>query len=114
TFFYTALTISVIQISDDLKRNGGYIPNIKPGKNTINYLDNILYKITIPGAILLSIIAILPSLVIKIGITKNIALFYGGTSLLIIIGVILDTIQQINIYLLNYKYDHFKIQQIIK
>ncbi|WGH27339.1 MAG: preprotein translocase subunit SecY [Candidatus Bostrichicola ureolyticus] len=107
TFFYTSLTISVSKISDDLKRNGGYIPNVKPGKNTINYLDNIIYKITIPGALLLSIIAILPSLVIKIGITKNIALFYGGTSLLIIIGVIFETIQQINIYLLNYKYDHF-------
>ncbi|WGH26314.1 MAG: preprotein translocase subunit SecY [Candidatus Bostrichicola ureolyticus] len=107
TFFYTSLTISVSKISDDLKRTGGYIPNVKPGKNTINYLDNIIYKITIPGALLLSIIAILPSLVIKIGITKNIALFYGGTSLLIIIGVIFETIQQINIYLLNYKYDHF-------
>ncbi|WP_185877712.1 preprotein translocase subunit SecY [Blattabacterium cuenoti] len=105
TFFYTAITIPVNQIADDLKRNGGHIPKIKPGKNTIKYIDHILSCITIPGAILLSIIAILPSLVFRMGVTQNFSLFYGGTSLLIVVGVILDISQQVNIYLLNYYYD---------
>lgn len=105
TFFYTAITIPVNQIADDLKRNGAHIPKIKPGKNTILYLENILSKITFLGSILLVIIAILPSLFVQIGVNHNFALFYGGTSLLIIIGVILDTVQQIDSYLLNNHYD---------
>lgn len=105
TFFYTAITIPVNQIADDLKRNGAHIPKIKPGKDTIKYLDHILLKVTCLGAILLAIIAVLPSLIIQIGVNHNFALFYGGTSLLIIIGVILDTIQQIDSYLFNNHYD---------
>lgn len=105
TFFYTAITIPVNQIADDLKRNGAHILKIKPGKDTIIYLDKILVRITFLGSILLSIIAILPSLIIQIGVNHNFALFYGGTSLLIIIGVILDTVQQIDSYLLNKHYD---------
>ncbi|WP_185873111.1 preprotein translocase subunit SecY [Blattabacterium cuenoti] len=105
TFFYTAITIPVNQISDDLKRNGGYIPKVKPGKETILYIDHILSCITIPGAILLSIIAVLPSLVFRLGINQNFSLFYGGTSLLIVVGVILDIYQQVKIHLLNYYYD---------
>ncbi|WP_185854621.1 preprotein translocase subunit SecY [Blattabacterium cuenoti] len=105
TFFYTAITIPVNQMADDLKRNGGHIPKIKPGKETAKYIDSILSKITFPGAILLAIIAILPSIVFRLGLTQNFALFYGGTSLLIVVGVILDIIQQVDIYLLNYYYD---------
>lgn len=105
TFFYTAITIPVNQIADDLKRNGGHIPRIKPGKDTAEYIDYVLSKITFPGAVLLAIIAILPSIVFRIGVTQNFSLFYGGTSLLIVVGVIIDISQQINIYLLNYHYD---------
>ncbi|ACY40277.1 preprotein translocase subunit SecY [Blattabacterium sp. (Blattella germanica) str. Bge] len=105
TFFYTAITIPVNQMADDLKRNGGHIPRIKPGKETAEYIDHVLSKITLPGAILLAIIAIFPSIVFRMGITQNFALFYGGTSLLIVVGVILDISQQVNIHLLNYHYD---------
>ncbi|WP_185877187.1 preprotein translocase subunit SecY [Blattabacterium cuenoti] len=105
TFFYTAITIPVNQMADDLKRNGGYVPGIKPGKETSEYIDYILFYITFPGSILLSIISILPSLIFRLGITQGFSLFYGGTSLLIVVGVILDIVQQINIYLLNYHYD---------
>jgi preprotein translocase subunit SecY len=106
TFFYTAVTIPVNQIADDLKRDGGHIPKVKPGKETLDYLDNILAVITIPGSFLLVIIAILPSFIVKIGVTKNLALFYGGTSLFIIVVSILDTMQQIDPYFLNNYYDH--------
>lgn len=109
TIFYTAITMPINQISDDLKRTGGYIINVKPGRDTINYLDKILSKITFLGAILLAIIAILPSLIVKLGINHNFALFYGGTSLLIIIGVALDTFQQIDTYLLNSYYDNLLV-----
>ncbi len=105
TFFYTAITIPVHQMSDDLKRNGCFIPQIKPGRETAKYIDQILFYITLPGSILLAIIAILPSIVSRLGITKSFALFYGGSSLLIVVGVILDVYQQINIHLLNYYYD---------
>ncbi|XOD69126.1 MAG: preprotein translocase subunit SecY [Flavobacteriales bacterium AspAUS03] len=105
TFFYTAVTIPVNQMADDLKRNGGHIPRVKPGKETADFLDDILSKITLPGAVLLAIIAILPSLIVQIGVTQGFALFYGGTSLLIVVGVVLDTIQQVDTYLLNHHYD---------
>lgn len=107
TFLYTAITIPVNQIAEDLKRQGGLIPNIKPGTETEEYLDQILSKITLPGAIFLALIAILPALVKIFGLTKSdkFALFFGGTSLLIIVGVFLDIIQQINTYLLNHHYD---------
>lgn len=106
TFFYTAITIPVNQMADDLKRNGGLIPKIRPGKETADYLDDILSKITLPGSIFLAIFAVLPALVYGWLVeTQNFALFFGGTSLLIMVGVTLDTVQQINTYLLNHHYD---------
>jgi len=105
TFFYTAITIPVNQMSDDLKRNGGIIPGIKPGKDTADYLDDVLSKITLPGSIFLVLIAILPAIVHFFGVDQRLAMFYGGTSLLIMVAVILDTVQQINTYLLNHHYD---------
>ncbi len=105
TFFYTAITIPVKQMADDLKKNGGVIPKVKPGIDTEFFLDDILSKITLPGAVLLALLAILPSLVVLIGVTQGLALFFGGTSLLIMVGVILDTTQQINTYQLNNQYD---------
>ncbi len=105
TFFYTAITIPVNQMADGLKRSGGFVPGIKPGLETSNYLDDILSKITFPGAIFLAIIAILPGIVMNFGIQQNFAMFFGGTSLIILVGVAIDTIQQINAYLLNHHYD---------
>lgn len=106
TFFYTAITIPVNQMADDLKRNGGLVPKVRPGKETADYLDNILSKITLPGSIFLAIFAILPALVHGTLVsTDGFALFFGGTSLLIMVGVVLDTVQQINTYLLNHHYD---------
>ena len=106
SFFYTAITIPVNQMADDLKRNGGLIPKVRPGKETADYLDDILSKITLPGAIFLSIFAVLPAIVHgSLVQTDAFALFFGGTSLLIMVGVVLDTVQQINTYLLNHHYD---------
>ncbi|WP_417430862.1 preprotein translocase subunit SecY [Halpernia sp.] len=106
TFFYTAITIPVNQMSDDLKRNGGLVPKVRPGKETSDYLDDILSKITLPGSIFLAIFAILPAIVHgSLVSTDRFALFFGGTSLLIMVGVVLDTVQQINTYLLNHHYD---------
>ena len=103
TFFYTAITIPVNQMADDLKRNGGLIPKIRPGKDTLDYIDDILSKITLPGSIFLAIFAVLPALVFgTIVQTDRFALFFGGTSLLIMVGVIMDTVQQVNTYLLNH------------
>ena len=105
TFFYTAVTIPVNQMAEDLRRNGGIIPRVKPGKDTANYLDDILSKITLPGAIFLALLAILPAIVYTVGVGAGFAYFFGGTSLLILVGVTLDTMQQINTYLLNHHYD---------
>ncbi|MXS71945.1 MULTISPECIES: preprotein translocase subunit SecY [Chryseobacterium] len=106
SFFYTAITIPVNQMADDLKRNGGLVPKVRPGKETADYLDDILSKITLPGAIFLSIFAVLPAIVHgSLVQTDAFALFFGGTSLLIMVGVVLDTVQQINTYLLNHHYD---------
>lgn len=105
TFFYTAITIPVNQMADDLKRNGGIIPGIKPGKDTAEYLDYILSKITLPGSVFLVLIAVMPALVHIFGVDQRLSMFYGGTSLLIMVAVILDTVQQINTYLLNHHYD---------
>ena len=106
TFFYTAITIPVNQMADDLKRNGGLIPKIRPGKDTLDYIDDILSKITLPGSIFLATFAVLPALVFgTIVQTDRFALFFGGTSLLIMVGVIMDTVQQVNTYLLNHHYD---------
>lgn len=105
TFFYTAISMPVNQMSEDLKRNGGIIPKVKPGGETAEYLDQILSKITLPGAIFLAFLAILPAIVVSFGISQGFAMFFGGTSLIIMVGVTLDTVQQINTYLLNHHYD---------
>jgi preprotein translocase subunit SecY len=105
TYFYTAIQINTTQIADDLKRKGGFIPGIKPGEATGSYIDDVLAKITLPGAILLAAIAILPSIAMTAGMNMQWAQFYGGTSLLIIVGVVLDTLMQVESYLLNSHYD---------
>ncbi len=106
TYFYTAITVQTNQIAEDLKRNNGFIPGIKPGTQTAEYLDDILSKITLPGSIFLAIIAILPVVVYHIfGMQQAWAMFYGGTSLIIAVGVAIDTIQQVEAYLLNRQYD---------
>jgi preprotein translocase subunit SecY len=105
TFFYTAITINSNDIADNLKRNGGFVPGVKPGKQTAEFIDTILSRITLPGAIFLAVIAILPAFAVKAGIGANFAQFYGGTSLLILVGVVLDTLQQIESYLLMRHYE---------
>ncbi len=105
TFFYTAITINPNQIADDMKRNGGFVPGVKPGKQTGEFLDNILSRITLPGALFLAVIAILPAFAMIAGVNQGFAQFYGGTSLLIMVGVILDTLQQIESYLLMRHYE---------
>lgn len=105
TFFYTAITVPSNDIADNLKRNGGFVPGIKPGKQTAEFIDGILSKITLPGSLFLAMIAILPAFAVMAGITQNFAYFYGGTSLLILVGVVLDTLQQIESYLLMRHYE---------
>lgn len=105
TFFYTAITVPSNDIADNLKRNGGFVPGIKPGKQTAEFIDGILSRITLPGAIFLAMVAILPAFAVRAGITQNFAQFYGGTSLLILVGVVLDTLQQIESYLLMRHYE---------
>ena len=106
TFFYTAIIINPQQMADDMKRNNGFIPGVKPGKSTVTYIDNILTRITLPGSIFLAIGSILPALAMKfLGVQQAFAYFYGGTSLLIMVGVVLDTLQQIESHLLNRHYD---------
>lgn len=105
TFFYTAITVNPKNIADDLKRNGGFIPGIKPGNQTSEFIDNVLTRITLPGSIFLAIVAILPAFAVKAGINQSFAQFFGGTSLLIMVGVILDTLQQIESYLLMRHYE---------
>lgn len=105
TYFYTAITINPNQMADDLKKNGGFIPGIKPGKKTAEYLDSILSKITLPGSIFLGLVAIMPAFAMIAGVNSGFAQFYGGTSLLILVGVVLDTLQQIESYLLMRHYD---------
>ncbi len=105
TYFYTALTINPIQIADDLKKNGGFIPGVKPGRKTAEFIDNVVSRITLPGSIFLGIVAILPIIARQADIQPAFALFYGGTSLLILVAVVLDTLQQIESYLLMRQYD---------
>ncbi len=105
TFFYTAITINPNQMSDDMKKNGGFIPGVKPGKATADYIDAVISKITLPGSVFLALIAILPSLAIVAGVNSQFAHFFGGTSLLILVGVVLDTLQQIESHLLMRHYD---------
>ena len=105
TYFYTAVTVNPTMMAEDMKKNGGFIPGVKPGKKTVEYLDAIMSRITLPGSIFLAIVAILPAIARKLGVTDAFASFYGGTSLLILVGVILDTLQQIESYLLMRHYD---------
>ena len=106
TYFYTAITVPTNKMADDLKRSGGFIPGIRPGKETGDYLDKIMSLITLPGSIFLALLAIFPAIVIKLmDVQPGWALFYGGTSLLIMVGVAMDTVQQVNSYLLNRHYD---------
>lgn len=105
TYFYTAITINPTQIADDLKRNNGFIPGIKPGKPTKEFLDTIMDRITLPGAIFLAIVAILPAFAQLAGVSQEFAQFFGGTSLIILVGVVLDTLQQIESHLLMRRYD---------
>jgi len=105
TYFYTAITINPNQMAEDMKKNGGFIPGIKPGKRTAEYIDTIMSRITLPGSIFLGLITILPAFAMILGINSSFAHFFGGTSLLILVGVILDTLQQIESHLLMRHYD---------
>lgn len=107
TYFYTAVIINPQQMAEDLRKNGGFIPGIKPGRKTVEYLDSIMSKITLPGSILLAIIAILPAFAMLAGVNRSFAYFYGGTSLLILVGVVLDTLQQIETHMMMRHYDGF-------
>lgn len=101
TYFYTAIMINPRKMADDLKRNGGFIPGVRPGEETANYIDSLVSRITLPGSLFLAMIAVLPSIAHTAGITSGFEMFFGGTSLLIMVGVVLDTLQQIESYLLN-------------
>ena len=105
TYFYTAVTVNPTMMSESMKRDGGFIPGVKPGKKTVEYLDSIMSKVTLPGSIFLGFIAILPAFARFFGVTNAFASFYGGTSLLILVGVVLDTLQQVESYLLMRHYD---------
>ncbi len=105
TYFYTAVTVNPTMMADDMKKNGGFIPGIKPGKKTAEYLDAIMSRITLPGSIFLALVAIMPAFASMLGVNNQFAQFYGGTSLLILVGVVLDTLQQIESHLLMRHYD---------
>src|SRR5690606_30340487 len=106
TYFYIAITVPTNKVADDLKRNGGFIPGIRPGTETSEYLDRIMSQITLPGSIFLALIAVFPAVIVKLmDVQSGWALFFGGTSLLIMVGVAIDTMQQVNSYLLNRHYD---------
>lgn len=105
TYFYTAITINPNQMADDMKKNGGFIPGVKPGRATSEFIDGVISKITLPGSIFLAIIAIIPAFVSQIGVNNLFARFFGGTSLIILVGVVLDTLQQIESHLLMRHYD---------
>ena len=106
TYFYTAITVPTNKMADDLKRSGGFVPGVRPGNETSEFLDDVMSHITFPGSLFLAAIAVFPAVVVKlIGMQQGWALFYGGTSLLIMVGVAIDTIQQVNSYLLNRHYD---------
>ena len=105
TYFYTAVTVRPTQMAEDMKRNNGFIPGVKPGKKTAEYLDTIMSRITLPGSLFLAIVAILPAFARFLGISQNFAQFFGGTSLLIMVGVVLDTLQQVESHLMMHHYD---------
>ena len=105
TYFYTAITINPTQMAEDMKRNNGFIPGIKPGKNTAEYIDAIMSRITLPGSLFLALVAIMPAFAGMFGVQTEFAQFFGGTSLLILVGVVLDTLQQVESHLLMRHYD---------
>ena len=105
TYFYTAITVRPTQMAEDMKRNNGFIPGVKPGKKTAEYLDTIMSRITLPGSIFLGLVAIMPAFARMFGISSGFAQFFGGTSLLIMVGVVLDTLQQIESHLMMHHYD---------
>ena len=105
TYFYTAVTVNPTMMAEEMKKNGGFLPGVKPGKKTVEYLDSIMSKVTLPGSIFLAIISILPAFAMLLGVNNQFASFFGGTSLLILVGVVLDTLQQIEGYLLMRHYD---------
>ncbi|MGM0565570.1 MAG: preprotein translocase subunit SecY [Bacteroidota bacterium] len=105
TYFYTAITINPQQMAEDMKKNGGFIPGVKPGKRTVDFIDSVMSRITLPGSMFLALVAVMPAFVSLIGVNQQFAQFYGGTSLLILVGVILDTLQQIESHLLMRHYD---------
>ena len=105
TYFYTAITMNPVQMAEDMKRNNGFIPGVKPGQDTANYLDKVMSNLTIPGSLFIAVIAILPAIVGVFGVKQGFAQFFGGTSLLILVGVVLDTLQQIESHLLVRHYD---------
>jgi preprotein translocase subunit SecY len=105
TYFYTAITVNPNQMADDMKKNGGFIPGVKPGRKTAEFIDSVMSRITLPGSIFLAFVAIMPAIVGNLGVNQQFAQFYGGTSLLILVGVVLDTLQQIESHLLMRHYD---------
>jgi len=105
TYFYTAITVNPVQMAEDMKKNGGFIPGVKPGKKTAEFLDSVMSKITLPGSIFLGFVTILPAFAKMVGVNAQFAQFFGGTSLLILVGVVLDTLQQIESHLLMRHYD---------
>jgi len=105
TYFYTAITVNHNQMAEDMKKNGGFIPGVKPGKKTAEFIDAVMSRITLPGSIFLAFVAIMPALVRMVGVSSQFAQFYGGTSLLILVGVVLDTLQQVESQLLMRHYD---------
>lgn len=105
TYFYTAITMNPVQMAEDMKRNSGFIPGVKPGKSTADYIDNVMSRITFPGSLFIALIAVLPAIAVAIGVKQGFAQFFGGTSLLILVGVVIDTIQQIESHMLVRHYD---------
>jgi preprotein translocase subunit SecY len=105
TYFYTAITVNPNQMAEDMKKNNGFIPGVKPGKKTADFIDGVMSKITFPGSLFLALVAVMPALVRMAGVSSQFAQFYGGTSLLILVGVVLDTLQQIESHLLMRHYE---------
>lgn len=105
TYFYTAVTINPVQMAEDMKKNGGFVPGIKPGRKTVEFIDTVMSRITLPGSIFLALVAIMPAFAVNAGVSGEFAQFFGGTSLLILVGVVLDTLQQVESHLLMRHYD---------
>ena len=112
TYFYTALIVNPVQMADDMKKNGGFIPGVKPGRKTAEFIDSVMSRITLPGSIFLGFVAILPAFAMLFGVNSQFAIFYGGTSLLIMVAVVLDTLQQIESHLLMRHYEGLKFREV--